>query len=119
MSNLHNIKDMDTFLVEWKYLENTDTGLIVDGDVAHPINDEDDIDDINQSIKRAQNNDMKKMCGGIRRFEVKYENGEIKPLYNEDSKGFGDIIKDTEYGYYELNVSNEDIKNIFSIKIDK
>lgn len=112
MSTLKNIKDFDT----WSTIKRDSDGIIVDDDEKHKITDDDDLDDINQVIKRALSDDMKKMCGGIRRLETEYENDKIYPLYKENSKKFSDIISVSECGYCSIN---DDLKIKSNKKIEK
>ena len=119
MSNLKNIKDFDSYLEEekkWKYIYNSDQGIIVkdiDGE-KHQISDNEDIDDIHQVARRVINDDIKKFCGGITEFEMKYGNDKIiHQLYineteKEKPKKFDDLIdaENKTYGYVSLNDLN-------------
>ena len=116
MSTMHNIKDYNTYLTEiknWSSVKKKKDCLWINNDIK--ITDQDDIDDINQSIKRSMVNDMKKLCGGVRKFEVQYEEGIIKPLYDNESKTFSEIIEKEPYGYYKMD-PEKSISDIFNLK---
>ena len=116
MGTMHNIKDYDTYLMEikkWNSVQRKRGYLLVNNKIR--ITDKDDIDDISQTIKRSTTDDMKKLCGGVRKFEVQYENGIINPLYNKKSQTFSELIEESPYGYYKID-PEKPISDIFNLK---
>lgn len=114
MSKLQNIQDYPTYITEWKTVKNNNGKFWIDGN--HKVTDPDDIDDINQAIKRSLTDDMKKICGGIRRLETDYEKKDIEPIYNSDSDTFSKVISDGDCGYYQI-VDNPKVPKLFSMNV--
>jgi len=114
MSNLENIFSIN----EWNVIKNNPEGLFIDNE---QITDEEDKKDIYQAAKRALEKNMKKLCGGIERFEQQY--GDIIiPLYLANANKFKTIINKSSFGYVSFNdlklksKLKSKIKDIFVLK---
>ena len=117
MYKFHNILDYDSYLKEdWEYISKSKDGNISIkklGDEPISVENQDDIDDINQVANRAIDDNIKKFCGGITEFEMKYGDKKIiHQLYvneteKETPKKFDDLIdKENTFGYISLDTLN-------------
>ena len=98
MSTMHNIKDFNTYLFEWKNLKKGNKGtLFLDNKV---VNDEKDIKRILRTMSRVEDKNKDRFCGTVRKIEDFYDEKDIYTISNQYK--LADLLTG-DYGYVEFD----------------